>query len=73
MWRDHPRGGALLFFWGTLAFYMTDVSILKGILVQDKICIFSGTLLLLKFFTYRLVPVLAPNYTQHILMLAEVR
>jgi hypothetical protein len=66
-------GGALLVFWGMLAFYMTDVSILNEILVQDKICIFAGTLLLLKFFTYRLVPVLAPNYKQHILMLAEVR
>jgi hypothetical protein len=27
----------------------------------------------LKYFTYHLVPVLAPNYKQHILLLAEVR
>jgi hypothetical protein len=27
----------------------------------------------LKYFTYRLVPVLAPNYKLHILSLAEVR
>jgi hypothetical protein len=50
---------------------MRDILILNKIWVQGKIYILIGTWL--KYFTYHLVPVLAPNYRQHILSPAELR
>jgi hypothetical protein len=42
--------------------------------VQDKVIIYFGNRFAwLKYFPYHLVPVLAPNYKQHILSPAEVR
>jgi hypothetical protein len=52
---------------------MRDIFILNETLVQDKIYILVGTLLDRNIFTYYLVPVLAPNYKQHIFLLAKVR
>jgi hypothetical protein len=45
---------------------MRDIFILNKIWTKDKIY-FGGHFAWLKYFTYLLVPVLAPNYRQHIL------
>jgi hypothetical protein len=50
---------------------MTDIFILNEIQVKG-IIYFGRHFAWLKCFTYHLVPVLAPNYKQHILSLAEV-
>jgi hypothetical protein len=52
-----------------------DISILNEIWAQSKICIFyfDRHFAWLKYFSYHLVPVLAPNYKQHILSPAKVR
>jgi hypothetical protein len=50
--------------------YMRGIFTLNKIRTQDKIYVFIGTWL--TYFTYHLVPVLAPNYRQHILSLSEV-
>jgi hypothetical protein len=50
---------------------MRDIFILKEIEEQGKIY-FGKNFTLLKYFSYHLVPVLAPNYEQHILSLAKV-
>jgi hypothetical protein len=50
------------------------IFILYEMWVQDKVIIYFGNRFAwLKYFTCRLVPVLAPNYKQDILSLAEVR
>jgi hypothetical protein len=51
---------------------MMDIFILDDIWVQNKYILCSN-LAFLKYFTYHLVPALAPNYKQHILSPAEVR
>jgi hypothetical protein len=51
---------------------MRDIFILNEIGAQHKTYIFRH-FTLLKYFTYHLVPVLAPNYKQHILSSAKVR
>jgi len=51
---------------------MRDVFILKETEEQGKIY-FGRHFALLKYLTYHLVPVLAPNYKQHILSLVKVR
>jgi hypothetical protein len=51
---------------------MRDIFILNEIWVQGKIH-YDRHFAWLKYFTNRLVPVLAPNYKQHILSPAEVR
>jgi hypothetical protein len=67
----HPPGGAVgplvgeLFVWGTF--------ILNEIWAQDKIIIyFCNNFAWLKYF-YHLIPVLAPNYKQHIFSPAKFR
>jgi hypothetical protein len=54
---------------------MRDIFILNEIWTQDKNVglYLSRHLVWLKRFTHHLVPVLAPNYVQHILSPAEVR
>jgi hypothetical protein len=51
---------------------MRDIFTLNEILMQGKIY-FERHFTWLKHFTYRLVPVLAPNYKQHILSPTKVR
>jgi hypothetical protein len=51
---------------------MRDIFILNKIWAQHEINMLVGNLLL-QYFTSLLVPVLAPNYKQHILSPAEVR
>jgi hypothetical protein len=52
---------------------MRDIFILNEIWVEVKIHILIGTFAWLKYFTYRLVPILAPNYKQHILSPPKVK
>jgi hypothetical protein len=54
---------------------MRNIFILNEIWMQDKNIYFGiGThFTWLKYFTYHLLPVLAPNYKHHILLSAEVR
>jgi hypothetical protein len=62
-----PWGGGLreLFVWGTYLFYTK---------YGCKVNIYFGRkFVCLKYFTCQLVPVLAPNYKQHILSLAKLR
>jgi hypothetical protein len=47
--------------------------ILIEIWTQDKNIYFGKGLAWLKYFTYQLLPVLAPNYKQHVLPSGEVR
>jgi hypothetical protein len=51
---------------------MRDIFILNGILAQDRKKYFCRSYVWLKYFTYHLVPLLALNYTQHILSAAKV-
>jgi hypothetical protein len=48
------------------------IFILNEIWAQGKNIYFDRHFAWLKYFSYRLVPVLAPNFKQHILSLAEV-
>jgi hypothetical protein len=61
-----PKGG------GRQGYCMRDIFILNEIWAQGKIYILVGAAWL-KYFTYHLVPVLAPSYKQHILSPAKVR
>jgi D-alanyl-lipoteichoic acid acyltransferase DltB (MBOAT superfamily) len=58
----HPWGGGS---------YMRDVLILNEIWAQHKKTYLGRHFAWLKYFTYHLVPVLAPNYKQHILSSAK--
>jgi hypothetical protein len=60
--------GALMVFCGARVVCMRDIFILNEIRTQDKLYILVGNWL-----GCRLVPVLAPNYKQHILSLAKHR
>jgi hypothetical protein len=51
---------------------MRNIFILNEIWTQDKIYISVGTFALVELFHLSLIPVLAPNYKQHILSPAEV-
>jgi hypothetical protein len=64
-----PRWALLVFGGGRIC--MRDILILNEILTQDKIYI-CMRLLGFNYFTYHSVPVLAPNYKQHILSPAKV-
>jgi hypothetical protein len=60
--------------WGVRVDCMRDMFISREIWVQGKIYILIGTLFAwFKYFTYRLVQLVAPNYKQHILSPAKVR
>jgi hypothetical protein len=61
----------VLVLWGARVVCMRGIFILNEIWAQDKIY-FGKHFAWLKYFTYRLVPVLAPNYKQHILSPAKV-
>jgi hypothetical protein len=52
---------------------MMDIFILNDIWAQDKIYILVGIFAWLKYFTYPIVLVLAPNYKPHILSRTKVR
>jgi hypothetical protein len=69
----YTRRGTPSVLWGVQVDYMRDISILNEIWVQGKIpTYFDSHFAWLKYFTYRLRPVLAPNYKQHILSPAKV-
>jgi hypothetical protein len=61
LWGAPPDGGASCFY---------ERHILNEIWVQDKIqdLYFGRHFVWLKYFTCHLVPVLAPNYKQHVLL-----
>jgi hypothetical protein len=61
---DGPHVGRELIVWGIYMFSMKYECKVKYTFWQ--------TFAWLKYFTYQLVPVLAPNYKQHILSPAEV-
>jgi hypothetical protein len=65
-----PPPGTLLVLWVVC---MRDVFIFNEIWAQDKIYRVFWQVFRLKYFTYQLVPVLAPSYKQHILSPAKVR
>jgi hypothetical protein len=68
-----PCGGAVSPFegGGASCLYEGHTYILNEIWTQDKNTYFGKAWL--KYFTYQLLPVLAPNYKQHVLPSAEVR
>jgi hypothetical protein len=68
-----PAKGALFVLWGTRVVCTRGIFILNEIWAQDKNIYFGKHFDWLKYFTYHLVLVLAPNYKQHILSPAEVR
>jgi hypothetical protein len=71
MWA--PSRGALLVFWrGGRVVCTRDMFILNEIWVQDKIYIWYA-LCVVKYFTYHLVRLLAPNCKQHILLTAKFK
>jgi hypothetical protein len=61
-----PRGEGIVDYLGGRDVFMRDISILNKIWAQHKIHILVA-IARLKYFTYHLVPALAPNYKQHIL------
>jgi hypothetical protein len=52
---------------------MRDIFILNEVPTQDKLYIFGRQFAWLKYFTYYIVPALAPYYKHHILPPAKVR
>jgi hypothetical protein len=60
-------GGGGWSFGGSQVVYMKNTFILNGIWAQDKNVYFGKHFACFKYFTYQLVPVLAPIYKQHIL------
>jgi hypothetical protein len=69
-----PLGGAVVPRRGEAVVCIRNIFILNEIRAQDKIYIFWEALPLVKiFYLSPLVPVLAPNYKQHISSPAKVR
>jgi hypothetical protein len=67
-----PTGGAVAHLGGGASLYEGHIYFQRNMDVRNNI--YSGRhFAWLKYFTYRLVPVLAPNYKQHILSPAKVR
>jgi hypothetical protein len=63
---------ALLELWVARVFCVRGIFILNEMWTQDK-TYFDNYFAWLKYFTYQLVTVLAPNYTQYILSPVKVR
>jgi hypothetical protein len=68
-----PHRGAPLVLWGRSKLIVWETFILNEIWTQDKNINLYRHFALLKYFTSLLVPVLAPNYKQHILSPVKVR
>jgi hypothetical protein len=67
-----PPRGALLVLFGATVVCLRAIFILDEIWTQDKSIYFGGNFAWLRYFTYHLVPKMAPNYKQHILLPTEV-
>jgi hypothetical protein len=62
---------ALLVLWGGGVVCLIEIFILNEIWEQDKTYFFRHFAWMI-YFTYQLVPVLAPNYKQHIFSVAKL-